>query len=453
MGMDTSEDGTAYAVGNTLIPYCVVKPSEIHVKDELPRLRKEMGKIKDLAASFAKYGQMQPVLCTRAMDLVAGGRRLAACIEAGLDVKVVFTDTTDPLLMREMELEENIQRKALTPAEEILAIQELHRIKQLVHGEPIQGDNRGGGWTMEDTAETVGRTRTSIMDDLALAQALADFPVLTGCKTKSEIRKAMKGLARISQTVNALGEYEERVRTSKVKFEVYHMKAEEHIKTLADESVHVLMIDPPYGIDIHDVTIGIGGHSGSAVTTSGFKYDDDFEAAMMVIGKIAEESIRVVRKDGFAFVFCAISYFWIVRAMFEQYGWDCSQRPIIWIKNESGQNNAPDKWMSAGYESMLFARRIDSQIVVPGKVDWIQHPNVIPSLRLHQAEKPVPMLKELLSRVTMAGAVVYDCFMGSGATLQAALELNLYPIGCDKGIESYATAQKRLIDYIKAKGE
>jgi DNA modification methylase len=53
----------------------------------------------------------------------------------------------------------------------------------------------------------------------------------------------------------------------------------------------------------------------------------------------------------------------------------------------------------------------------------------------------------------MAGAVVYDCFMGSGATLQAALELNLYPIGCDKGIESYATAQKRLIDYIKAKGE
>jgi site-specific DNA-methyltransferase (adenine-specific) len=431
--------------------YVVVNPMTIKVKDGLPRLRKEMGKIKDMVDSFKKYGQLQPIVCTRNLELIAGGRRLATCVEAEMDVKVVFADTLDPIVMREMELEENIQRKSLTPAEEIMAVQELHRIKQAIYGETIQGT--GGGWTMQDTAETIGRTRTSVVDDLALARALEDFPVLAGCKTKSEIRKAMKGLERVSQSVAALGAYEEKVSGSKIKFELYHEDAVKHIKSMGDSSVNVLMTDPPYGIDIHNTTIGIGGHSGGDVTTSGFKYDDSFENAMLVIGEVAKESYRVVRSDGFAFVFCAISNFWIIRSMFEAVGWNCSQRPIIWIKNESGQNNAPDKWMSAGYESMLFARRIDSQIVVPGKVDWIQFPNVNQSVRLHQAEKPVPMLKELLSRVTMSGAVVYDPFCGSGSTLQASLELNLYPIGCDSLIESFAVAKKRMVDYIKMKGE
>jgi DNA modification methylase len=53
----------------------------------------------------------------------------------------------------------------------------------------------------------------------------------------------------------------------------------------------------------------------------------------------------------------------------------------------------------------------------------------------------------------MSGAVVYDPFCGSGSTLQASLELNLYPIGCDNLIESFAVAKKRMVDYIKMKGE
>ena len=431
--------------------FVVVSPFDVKVKDGMPRLRKELGKIKDLAESFKKFGQLQPIVCNREMELIAGGRRLAACIDAEMDVKIVFADTVDPYEMREMELEENIQRKALTPAEEIQAISELHNLKQTLYGETTQG--KEGGWTTENTAEIVGRTRQSIEGDLALAKALEDFPVLAECKTKSDIKRAVRGLQRITDSVAALTSYDEKIKSKVDKFQFHHADCLEYMKTIKDESVDILFTDPPYGIDIHDITIGLGGHTGSDITTSGFKYEDGFEESMMLVNEVAKESARFVKETGFAFVFCAISNFWIIRSMFESAGWNCSQRPIIWIKNESGQNNAPVKWMSAGYESLLFARKLDAKIIVQGKVDWVQCPNVVPSVRVHQAEKPVPLIKELISRVAMPGAIVFDPFAGSGSTIEACLELKMFPIGCEKLIESYAVAKQRFVNYFKNKGE
>jgi site-specific DNA-methyltransferase (adenine-specific) len=431
--------------------YIVVSPLQIKVKDGLPRLRKEMGKIKDMVESFKKFGQLQPIVCNRNMELIAGGRRLATCVEAEMDVKVVFADTIDPLVMREMELEENIQRKSLTASEEIMAVNELHELKRALHGETTQGT--GGGWRIEDTAEVIGRTRTSITDDLALAQALKDFPILAECKTKSDIRRAVKGLERISASIAAVDTYDKLMEQKGDTFEFHNADCLEFMPTIPDKSVDVLFTDPPYGIDIHSVTIGLGGHSGSNVTTSGFQYEDGFEESMVLINAVAKESSRFVKDTGFAVVFCAISHFWIIKSMFDAAGWNCSQRPFIWIKGESGQNNAPSKWMSAGYESALFARKENSRLVVEGKVDWVQFPNVIPSVRIHQAEKPVPLIKELLSRVALSGARIFDPFAGSAATIEAAVEMKMYGMGTEKLVEAYAVAKTRLSNYFKMKGE
>jgi DNA modification methylase len=428
-----------------------VKTSIIKVKDDLPRIRQEMGKVKELAESFKKFGQMQPILVNRSFELIAGGRRLAACIEAGIDVQVIFTDTTDNLTMREMELEENIMRKSLTAAEEIKAVAELHAIKQSIYGERGVGNKEG--WGMQQTGEVVGKKRDYVTESLELAQALKDFPVLEQCKTKNEMKKAIKGLQRISESVAAAEQYDKAMQKHEDKFSFHHVNCLEFMSTMTDSSVDVLFTDPPYGIDIHDVTINIGGHTGGNISSSGITYDDSYDSSMEIIGKIAIESFRIVKSTGFAFVFCAISNFPMVRTLFEVAGWNCSQRPIIWIKNESGQNNAPSKWMSAGYESLLFARKIDSVIVVEGKVDWIQCPNVIPSQRIHQAEKPVPLIKELLSRVCLPGYTVLDPFAGSASTIEACIELKLIPTGCEMSEEAYAVGKRRLFNYFKQKGE
>lgn len=427
-----------------------VDPTAIKVKEGLERIRTEMGDIKKLSGSFDKYGQMQTVLVNRNLELIAGGRRLAACLETKHRVKVLFSDITDPIIMREMELEENIQRKSLTAAEEIMAISELHELKQKIHGETTLG--KEGGWTMQQTAETIGKTRASVSENLDLAEALKNFPVLGTCKTKSDIKRAMKGLRRISESVTAITEYEKTVQNTKELYALHHVDCLEFMKTIKDKSVDVLFTDPPYGIDIHKTQIALGGKTGGELTTAGFKYNDDFDESMRKIQILATESARFVKDNGFAVVFCAVSNFWIVRPIFEAAGWDCSRRFIVWGKNDSGQNNAPDKWMTAGYETMLFARKIDSKLVLEGKVDLIQVPNVTPSKRIHHAEKPVLLLKEVLSRLCLPGAVVVDPFVGSCALIEAAIELKLFPIGCEHLLEAYSTGKQRIINYLKAKG-
>jgi DNA modification methylase len=53
----------------------------------------------------------------------------------------------------------------------------------------------------------------------------------------------------------------------------------------------------------------------------------------------------------------------------------------------------------------------------------------------------------------MAGSVVLDPFAGSHATLEACLDLSMYPITCELSVESYSLAKTRIHNYFKTKGE
>jgi len=180
-------------------------PAEITVNDALPRRRKDLGEIEKMVVSLQTFGQIQPIVINRNNELIAGGRRLAACLMGGLKAKVVYKDTVDPVLMRELELEENIQRKALTPAEECLAIDELVKLKQTVYGTPSPG--RATGFSLQDAANLTGKTKGNIHEALQIAEAVKMFPELGNCKTKSEIKSAVKSLRRVKDQVDALSAY------------------------------------------------------------------------------------------------------------------------------------------------------------------------------------------------------------------------------------------------------
>lgn len=427
-----------------------VNTDQIKVAEGLPRVRTELGKIKELASSIKQFGQLQPVVINQNYELIAGGRRLEACKEANVQVLVLFKDTIDPLTMREMELEENIQRKALTPAEELGAVAELHRLKQTKYGETSFGP-KATGWDIGDTANLLGRDVSGIAKDLLLAKALANFPQLAECKTKSEIQKAVKAIGKVQARLNALDKFEEGAKSVE-QVQLIHGDALEHLSLQPDSSVNVLFTDPPYGIDIDKTQMSLGGKTGGGLNSAGFKFDDCEEGALLLYAKLASESFRFVKPGGFAFVFVAPSMFAKVRLFFGAVGWDVGQRPVIWIKRESGQNNSPDRWFSSAYEMILFARREESELILQGQPDWIQCDPVSVASKTHVAEKPVKLIKELLARCAYPGAVVYDPFMGSGSTIEAALELKMKAIGVDKLIESYSAACERVAKWKEARG-
>lgn len=91
--------------------------AEVRVKD---RHRSDLGDLEGLAASLRELGQLQPIVLSSDLQLIAGGRRLAAAKSLGwteIDAKVA-PDLTSAADMLRAERDENTCRKAFAPTEE-----------------------------------------------------------------------------------------------------------------------------------------------------------------------------------------------------------------------------------------------------------------------------------------------------------------------------------------------
>jgi DNA modification methylase len=96
---------------------------------------------------------------------------------------------------------------------------------------------------------------------------------------------------------------------------------------------------------------------------------------------------------------------------------------------------------------------MDSRLALEGRADWIQTDPVLPSVKVHQAEKPIALLKELISRTCFPGSYILDPFTGSGSIIEAACELKMFAIGCELSTESYATALARMVRWKESNNE
>jgi ParB family chromosome partitioning protein len=118
--------------------------------------RQVMGDLSELIASIAEKGILEPLVVRprgERFQIVAGERRYQAAVQVGLrDLPVVIRDV-DEAEMLELALIENLQRKDLTAFEE---------------AEALQGLAEQCGYTHEDLARRLGKSRTSVTESLAL---------------------------------------------------------------------------------------------------------------------------------------------------------------------------------------------------------------------------------------------------------------------------------------------
>lgn len=163
------------------------------------RQRKEFDSkaLEDLKNSILEVGQLQPGLCfvnrEGQKQLIAGERRLRACkaLEKNFRYQMV-SDQTDSYVLILMELSENLCRQDLTWREECDAKAELHRVFQKLYGETRPGV--GGGHSIADTAEYLGKSKGSVVEDVNLSTWAKEIPEVADAKTRSEALKTVKRL-------------------------------------------------------------------------------------------------------------------------------------------------------------------------------------------------------------------------------------------------------------------
>lgn len=120
--------------------------------------RRSVGDVKELAASIAAVGILEPLVVTADGNggyvVVAGARRLAGAKAAGLaEVPCIVRELTDEQ-QAEVMLVENLQREDLSPLEEASAYRRLTEL----------------GWSQRQLAERIGRSQAHISKRMALLE-------------------------------------------------------------------------------------------------------------------------------------------------------------------------------------------------------------------------------------------------------------------------------------------
>jgi len=179
--------------------------------------RQVMGDLAELMASIAEKGVIQPLVVRQRggrFQIVAGERRYQAAVQVGLrELPVVIREADDDEAI-ELALVENLQRKDLTPFEEADALQALAQ---------------RCGYTHEEVARKLGKSRTAITESLALTKLpeevrnlcrLADISsksLLLEIVRQQDVAKMLALVQRISTQQNATREAVRHEKTAKPK--------------------------------------------------------------------------------------------------------------------------------------------------------------------------------------------------------------------------------------------
>jgi site-specific DNA-methyltransferase (adenine-specific) len=220
----------------------------------------------------------------------------------------------------------------------------------------------------------------------------------------------------------------------------------EYMATMPDNSVDLIVTDPPYLMDYKT-----GRRNGKAnkfdaaqeaVThkfTTTIDGDDDPE----LISNYIKECYRIMKNDSAMYMFCnsnKVAYF-----VNELEKYFTMRNIIVWVKNN---HTAGDLVHAFGkkHEFIILVNKGNAKIRGTRIQDVWEYDKVVGKSQLHQNQKPVPLLKRCIMKHSDEGDVVFDGFGGSASTAVAARELNRGFIVIEKDDDYFAAAEKRLAE-------
>jgi len=415
-----------------------LKISDIVIEE---RQREDFGDLHQLADSIKELGQLVPIIVDKKnMQLIAGERRIQALRLLGRkEVEAVFQEDLTPIMRKKMELAENIIRKDLTWEEEVRATAELAELEQ---GEQKKGKpgpkglfEQRSGKSLGEIAKSLGKSKSTLAQDIELAKALDVFPQLANETNKTTAFKRYKRAMSTAITKELLQ-----------RGEVKHHKdlrlgrAEELIKKVEDESVDLILFDPPFGVQLE--TTSSVGRSASAEGTYEFK--DTLKASRDVCSALFPDLFRVLKDPGVMFAFFPIQHYqWFFDEISRSFGKaSIAHIPLIWYKGRGGTMYSGRNF-SGAYETFFFVRK-GKPTLYKDRTDVFDYKRVAGQKRIHVAEKPVAFYQDLIETTTVSGALVLDPMFGSGASIEAALRCQRKALGFEMSSAVYARACERL---------
>ena len=228
--------------------------------------------------------------------------------------------------------------------------------------------------------------------------------------------------------------------------QIFNKDCLEELPNIKSNSINLIAIDPPYEMGYND---------------------NDWDKKELNWNALVAEFYRILKDDGNLVIFQGWSNVSRTKETVEKkfqlmnwIVWDrvkgrgskrnlvSTREDILWFSKTNDYvynkiySNIPKKTGGMGIKNGQPNRALsnvwtDISPIVPWSKERVKHPT----------QKPLKLMERIVTVWSNEGDIVLDCFMGSGTTGEASLNLNRKFIGLELDIEYYKISEKRLTSY------
>ncbi|MDE0867865.1 MAG: site-specific DNA-methyltransferase [Aquiluna sp.] len=253
------------------------------------------------------------------------------------------------------------------------------------------------------------------------------------------------------------------------------------LKSMHDESFQLIYIDPPFNTGRPQVrtnrssvssetgNLGFQGKRYEQVVKSVLSYDDDFADYWAFLEPRLIEAYRLLNETGTIYLHLDYREAHYAKVLMDAlFGRECFLNEIIWAYDYGGKSKS--RWPAKHDTILVYVKNpakyffdsatVDREpymapgLVTPEKVargklptDVWWHTIVSPTGKEktgYPTQKPLGILRRIISASSRPGDRVLDFFAGSGTTAQAAFELQREFVVVDQNPESIEVITNRL---------
>ena len=218
----------------------------------------------------------------------------------------------------------------------------------------------------------------------------------------------------------------------------------EQLKLIDDESIDLIVTDPPYKTTARGHAGNAGGMMQKKINMSG----QVFQFNNIDCSEYAPEFYRILKNGSHCYIMTNHVNLIHILNTFTNVGFHFI-KSLIWDKG----NKIMGLFYMSQYEYILFFRKGRGiKIKHCGTSDILSVPNNKlkddSGKNLHDTEKPVKLMEILIDNSSQIGELVLDPFMGIGSTGIACKNLNRKFIGIELDKDYFNIAKQRIINGI-----
>lgn len=221
---------------------------------------------------------------------------------------------------------------------------------------------------------------------------------------------------------------------------IYNVDVVEFMKSLDDESVDLIVTDPPYKVTAR----GNAGNSGGMMQTKLSMKGKIFNFNDIKPCEYIPEFYRILKDGSHCYIMTNHVNLHEMLNVAKSCGFHFI-KSLIWNKG----NKIMGQYYMSQFEYILFFRKGKAKkINYCGTSDILDVPNKKTKdengKNIHDTEKPVELMEILIKNSSNENDIVFEPFMGVGATVLACKRLNRKYLACEIDEKYFKIAEKRL---------